>query len=170
MANRRRRVVNEAWLKYDFCPQASGAVVTATAAPESSLCPQRDGGKDDVKRQQNLQSRTRASSPVSQHPTRRRLTRRTVPAELNRGAGKIRTKMAWHVPIWAYPPDERLTKSALLAGTTWPPPTNGIDACMFCSAFLRADGDERLGCFQNQPWTSRSHRLRLTPDIEQILL
>lgn len=113
---------------------------------------------------------TRALSPVSQHPTRRRLTQGTISAELNRGVDKIRTKMAWHVPIWAYPPDERLTKSALLAGTTWPPPTNGIGACMFCSAFLRADGDERLGCFQNQPWTSRSHRLRLTPNIEQILL
>lgn len=78
MANCRRRVVVEAWLKYDFCPQAAEPSWRRPKAPESSLCPQRDGGKDDVKRQQTLQSRTRALSPVPQRPTRRRLTQRTI--------------------------------------------------------------------------------------------
>lgn len=123
--------------------------------------------------------RQEAANPSIPHPSvdprlantrpRRRLTRRTLPAEF-KIAVKLETKMAWHVPVWALSARRTPYKiGAARGGTTWPPPTNGIDACMFCSAFLRADGDERLGCFQNQPWTSRSYRLRLTPDIEQIL-
>lgn len=79
-------------IKLSVLSTSSGAVVTATTAPESLLCPQRDGGKDDVKRQQTLQSRTRALNPVPQHPTRRRPTQQTISAESNHGADKIRTK------------------------------------------------------------------------------
>lgn len=165
MANSRRRVVNGAWWKYDFCPQAAEPSCSKKA-PKSSLW------KDDVKRQQTLQSpHPRIESRLANTQQRRRLTRRTLPAEFKSQNLKLETKMAWHVPVWALSARRTPYKiGAARGGTTWPPPTNGIDACMFCSAFLRADGDERLGCFQNQPWTSRSYRLRLTPDIEQILL